>query len=282
MSDLQIIHSTLQRARQRHGWERAWCGFWQGLFLGGLLWLFVLAFYKLFPIPFSLVILASFVASSFLIVGFIYGWTRKMSLPKTARWLDQKQQLQERLSTALELSEKPAEENWKQLLISDAASYAQKLDAKKLLPFHLPVISRWALLVLALAAGLGFAPEYRSKDFRQKQKEKEIIKEAGRQISDFTRRNLQQRPPALEPVRESLNSVEQLGEMLSKNPLTRSGALNDLANVTDKIKNDLKELGKNPALQPLERAARESSRSGGNVPGELQKQIDSLKKDLGN
>ncbi|MDQ6631607.1 MAG: hypothetical protein M3Y82_07595, partial [Verrucomicrobiota bacterium] len=186
------------------------------------------------------------------------------------------------LSTALELSEKPTEENWKQLLISDAASYAQRLDAKKLLPFHLPVISRWAVLVLALAAGLGFAPEYRSKNFHQKQKEKEIIKEVGRQISDLTRRNLQQRPPALEPVRESLNSVEQLGEMLSKNPLTRSAALKDLANVTDKIKNDLKELGKNPALQPLERAAWESSRSGGNVPGELQKQIDSLKKDLGN
>ena len=38
----------------------------------------------------------------------------------------------------------------------------------------------------------------------------------------------------------------------------------------------LKELGRNPALKPLERAARESSRSANGTPAEMQKQIDSL------
>ena len=39
--------------------------------------------------------------------------------------------------------------------------------------------TRWALLALAMAAGLGFVPEYRSKAFVQKQADAKVIKEVG-------------------------------------------------------------------------------------------------------
>lgn len=281
MSDLETIQSAVARAANRRRWLRAWRGFWHGLLFGASLWLLALAAYKIFPIPFEIVSGAAGVAVLFLFIGFVYGWSRKLSLLETARWIDEQQKLQERLSTALEMANGSTQESWKQLLIADAARHAKNFDVRRLLPNRLPTASRWALLVLALGAGLGFIPEYRSKEFVQKQNDKAVIKEVGKQIGDLTRRNLAQRPPALEKTKENLETIEELGNQLTKVPLTRSDALKELASAADKLKADMKELGRDPALKPLERAARESARSGGNVPGELQKQIDSLQKSLG-
>ncbi|MEO5803473.1 MAG: hypothetical protein ABIR24_08070 [Verrucomicrobiota bacterium] len=281
MSDLETIQTAVRRAAARRRWLRAWRGFWQGLFIGASLWLLALACYKIFPVPFELVSGAGGVAVLFVFIGFFHGWLRPMSLLETARWIDEQQKLQERLSTALELADAPAQSNWKDLLMSDAAKHARTLDPRRLIPAHLPTASRWALLVLALGAGLGFIPEYRSKDFVQKQSDKAVIKEVGKQIGDLTRRNLAQRPPALEKTKENLETIEELGNQLTKVPLTRSDALKELSSAADKLKTEMKELGRNPALKPLERAARDPARAGGNVPGELQKQIDSLQKSLG-
>ena len=281
MSDLESIQTAVGRAAKRRRWLRAWRGFWTGLFAGASVWLLALAWYKIRPIPVEIVHGAAGIGVLFLLIGFIHGWLRPMSLLETARWIDEQQKLQERLSTALELSNNPAQSNWKTLLVADAAKHARTLDPRRLIPAHLPAASRWALLVLALGAGLGFIPEYRSKDYLQKQTDKAVIKEVGKQISDLTRRNLTQRPPALEKTKENLETIEELGNQLSKVPITRSDALKNLASATDKLKNDLKELGRNPALKPLDRAAREAVRGGGNIPGELQKQIDSLQKSLG-
>jgi hypothetical protein len=281
MSDVQILRGALEKAASRRRWQRAWTELWRGLLIGSLLLLVALVSFKLFPIPFEVVTIAGIVGSLCLVGGFIYGWSRKMSLAETARWLDEKQHLQERLSTALEVSEKPIEQNWQQLITSDAAQHVQGFDARKLLPFHLSRATHWALLVLVLAVGLGFVPEYRSKEFVQRQNEKEVIKEVGKKLADLTRRDLQSRPPALEPTRQSLESIEQLGNVLGKNPVTKNEALKGLASVADKLKSDLKEMGKNPALKPLERAARTPSKTGSAMTSDMQKQMDNLQKALG-
>lgn len=281
MSDLETIQSAVSRAAKRRRWQRAWRGFWQGLLCGAILWLLAFGVYKVFPIPSEIVLGAAGFGAVCILAGFLYGWSRKMSLLEMARWIDEQEKLKERLSTALEIANTSSDENWKKLILSDAAQHAKDFDPRRLLPFHLPTASRWALLVLAIGAGLGFLPEYRSKAYVQKQNEKAVIKEAGKQIADLTRRNLTQRPPALEKTKENLESIEELGHQLAKTPLTRSDALKELASASDKLKNDLKELGRNPGLKPLDRAARETSRSGGNSTSDLQKQIDALQKSLG-
>ncbi len=281
MSDVQILRNALETAARRRRLQRGWYGLWRGLLVGGLIFLTTLVAYKLFPIPFNAVELSGVAGLISLGAGFIHGYLRKMSLAETARWLDDQQHLEERLSTALEVNEKPIEHKWQELLTADAAQHLQGLDTRKLLPFHLTSATKWAALVLAVSVGLGFVPEYRTKQFVQRQNEKAVIKEVGRKLSELTRRDLRTRPPALEPTRQSLESVEQLGNVLSKNPVTRNEALKDLASVTDKLKNDLKELGKNPALKPLERAARASSKTGSTMSGEMQKQMENLQKKLG-
>ena len=281
MSELQTIQSALDRASRRRRWDRALRGFWRGLFVGAILWLLTLAAYKLFPLPVWSLVAAAGAAGLAMFVGLIIGGWRRPTASETARWIDARQHLQERLGTALEVAQSPASGEWKTLLLADASHHAQGLDARRLLPFHLPTVARWAVLVLALGAGLGFVPERRSPQFLQKEKDTANITETGKQLAELTKHSLAQHTPALEPTQKALATVADLAQQLAHQPLTRAEALKDLANVTEKLKEEAKDLAKNPALKPLEKAARDTGSHGGPNPESLQKQIDALQKSLG-
>ena len=280
MSELQIIEAVLQRTVRRRRWESAWRGFWKGLLAGGALWLLTLAAYKLFPLPSWSLPAAGLAAAVLALAGCLTGACRRISLLETARWIDQRQHLQERLSTAWEVSGS-ANATWRELVITDAARHAQDLNVRKLLPLRFQSAGRWALLLLLLSAGLGFVPEHRSQRYRQKQEDTAQIRETGRKLVELTRRSVELRKPVLEPTQKAVDAVTQLGEKLQAQSLTRAEALHELASVTDKLSQQARELEKNPALQRLERAARESGRGGATAPGELQKQMQSLQKSLG-
>ncbi|HEV8490970.1 MAG TPA: hypothetical protein VGR76_01815, partial [Candidatus Angelobacter sp.] len=282
MSELDTIRAALQKAGLRHRLTRALRGLWTGLLIGALLSLLVIGVYHVFPLPLKSLLVATICPFLGALTGFIIGGWNQPGASEVARWVDRQERFKERLSTALELSSESETSQWRDLILADAANHAKRIDAKRLLPFGLPKTSRWALVVLAVAAGLGFAPEYRSKSVLQKQADQANIKETGRLLADLTRRQMERRPPAFEPTQKALESVSSLGEELSKKALTRSDALKDLANVADKLKDQLKELGKDPGLKRLEEAARKNT--GGNdsqSASSLQKQIDSLQKQLG-
>jgi hypothetical protein len=196
--------------------------------------------------------------------------------------VDGEQHFQERLSTALEVAASPTTGNWRDLLLNDAAGHARRFNPRKSLPFHLPLITRWALLALVLAATLGFVPEYRSKEYLQKKKQAEIIRDTGKQLAELTRRSLEHRPPVMEPTRKALDSVAQLGDQFAKAQLKRSDALRDLASVTERLKDQAKQFGKDPAIRRLEQAARTPGGQTSMSNADLQKQIETLQKQLGN
>lgn len=281
MSELQLIQSTLARAARRRRWQRAWAGFWQGLLVGACGWLATLFVYKIYPLPFAALGWAGLVAGLAMLTGLAIGALRPLTLLETARWVDERERLQERLSTALEVAAAPRGGQWRELVVTDAARHAGQINVRRMLPYHLPRASRWALVVLALASGLGFVPEYRSQAFLEKQREAEIIKDTGKRLTELTRRSLERRPPAREPVRQSLESVAELGDRFAKARLTRADALRDLAKVTDQLKEQAQQLTQSPALKRLEQAARSPSGATTPSPAELQKQIDALQKSLG-
>jgi len=281
MSELQIIQGALERAARRRRWDRALRGLWVGLLIGAAVYLLTLIVFKLRPIPEEAVFWSVAVAAVCALIGFIVGGWRKLSLGETARWVDVKQNLKERLSTAIEFSGERETSRWEQLVLSDAASHVQEVDPRQLVRFSLPKVSRWALLVLMLAAGLGFVPEYRTKADRQKVADKKVIKDTGRQLANLTRRELQQRKPTLETTEKSMQSIAELGDQLAKANLTRSEALKDLANATEKLKDELKEITRDPAIKKLEQAARSPAGRDGQTAAGLQKQMESLQKQLG-
>jgi hypothetical protein len=281
MSELQIIESAVQSAARRRRSARALRGLWQGLLVGAIISLLLFGLYHIQPLPMWTLLAAALAPFPFMLLGFVIGGWRKPGFNEMARWLDGRQHLQERLSTALEVSKEPETSTWRELVVTDAAQHAKGLDPRRLMPFSLPKATRWALLVLALCAGLGFVPEYRSKTYLQKKADDQTIKEVGKQLADLTRRNLEKRPPALETTQKSMEAVSELGDQLTKKALTRSEALKDLASITDKLKTQLNELGKDPAIKKLEQAARSPSGNDSQTAAGLQKQIESLQKQIG-
>ena len=280
MSELQTIEAALRRAAQRRRLLRLWEGLWQGLLAGGLVWLLVLGVHKLAPIPDWSLRAAGVLAGVIVLAGVLARGLRGISLLETARWVDQHQRWQERLSTAWEVSGSAATPEWKQLVVADAAGYAKQLDPRELWPLRLPRAGKWALLALLLGAGLGFVPAYRSQAYLQKQRDAAVIRDTGKHLAAFARQAVQQRRPALEPAQQALETTAELGEKLAKASLTRGEALRDLASVTEKLSQQAKELGQNPALKPLERAARENGGSGAQSPE--ARQMQALQKALGN
>ncbi len=283
MSELQIIESALSGAARRRRWARALRGLWIGLLVGAVVSLLLDGAYHLLPLPFWTRMAAGVAPFPFMLAGLILGGWRRLGLAEAARWVDGREHLKERLSTALEVAAEPKAGSWRDLVVADAAKHVRQLDPRRMVPLRLPKkVTRWALVVLALGVGLGFVPEYRSKRFLQKQNEQQIIREAGRQLAELTRRTLQARQPAMEPRTEkALESVSDLGDRLNKATLTQGEALKDLANVAEKLKDELRELGKDPVLKRLEQAARAAGASDSQSAAGLQKQIESLQKQLG-
>jgi len=282
MSELQILKSTLSRAARRRLWQSALDGLGRGLLVGAGVFLAALLAYKLLPIPRWIVPGSAFVALSLVLTGLVHGAWPRRSLLQTARWVDERKGLKERLSTALELSGTRPPDDWTKLLLAAAAQCAQSLNPKEILPIGVPAVARLALLVLALCAGLGFVPEYRTKASLQKSRDAANLKDVGKHLAELMRLDLAQKPPVLPPTQKSMEQVAQLGERLGQQKLTRGEALRDLTSVTEQLARQEQELARNPALKPLERAAREPGHGASSSPESLQKQIDSLQKALGN
>ena len=281
MSELQIIESALQQAARRRRWARALRGLWQGLLAGSVVSLLLIGLWHLLPLPLWTLTASPWRRSRARWRGWSSAAGARPALTEVARWVDGRQHLKERLSTALEVAAESDTGTWRDLVVTDAAAHAKGLDLRRLVPFHLPKATRWALVVLALGAGLGFVPEYRSKASLQKKADEQNIKEVGKQLADLTRRNLEKRPPALEPTQKALEAVTELGDQLTKKTLTRSEALKDLASVAEKLKEELKEMGKDPALRKMEQAARAATGNDSQTAAGLQKQIESLQKQMG-
>jgi len=281
MSELQIIESALEQAARRRRWARALRGLWQGLLVGAVLSLLLIGAWHLLPLPLWTLTIATVAPFLCALAGLIIGGWHKPVLNEVARWVDGRQHLQERLSTALEVASAKEGSSWRDLVVTDAVNHVKGLDLRRMVPFRLTRATRWALVILALGAGLGFVPEYRSKRYLQKKAEQQNIKEIGKQLADLTRHSLEKRPPVLEPTQKALDAVTELGDQLTKKVLTRSEALKDLANVAEKLKDELKEMGKDPALKKLERAARASTGNDSQTAAGMQKQLESLQKQLG-
>lgn len=281
MTELELIQEAVMRAGQRRRMARALNGLWRGLLWGGVASLSIGGLYRLLPLPEGALYAAAIAPVLGGVLGFIAGGWRSGTLLEHARWVDKREKLQERLSTALEFAEKPAAGRWGQLILADAAEHAKGLDARRMITFSLGNAARWASLVLALAVGLGFVPEYRSKDYLRQVREKENVKQIGRQLTELTRRSLEKRAPLLEPTQKSLEAVVEAGQKLSGASLNRSQALQELASVTEKLKNELGNLNRDPALQRMQQAARSASSAAPPNAAALQQQMDALQKQLG-
>jgi hypothetical protein len=279
MKDRKFIEEKLKRAGNRRRWHQSWVGLWKGFFWGALLWLTTLVIFKLLPIPFSSLAWAGIAWTAMTVIGLLWNLIKPIDLSETAQWVDDQCGLKERFTAVLEFQEK---EHWGNVILNDAKSFLDRIQPKNLIKFHLPSLAKWSVIILAVSAGLGFVPEYRTEAYLEKQREEAVIKSTGEHLVKFIRQEIKQRPPALKPTESAMAEIEQLGTQLSKAKLTRSNALKDLVKVTEKLKKEHASLDRNPALKRMQKAARTPT---GNAPSEslnaMQKRMNSLKQQLG-
>src|SRR5262245_31896965 len=141
MSELQIIESALKRAATRRRWARALRGSCFGLLIGAALSLILFGVYHLRELPTWALICAAVIPFPCMLVGLVAGMWRRTPLHEVARWVDGRQHLQERLSTALEVSAEKESSTWRQLVMSDAADHVKALDPRRLVQFSLPKVT---------------------------------------------------------------------------------------------------------------------------------------------
>src|SRR6516162_3358507 len=137
MSDLNVIESALQRTARRRRLERALRGLWIGVLVGAILSLLLDGAYHVWPLPLWSLPATALIALPCMLAGFIIGGWRKPALAQTARWVDGRQHLKERLSTALEVASKPASGRWADLVVADAAGHATSIDTRQMVPLNL-------------------------------------------------------------------------------------------------------------------------------------------------
>src|SRR2546423_11660540 len=138
MSELQVIESTLRLAGRRQRWARAQRGMWLGLLVGAIAALLVSGLYHLRDLPLWVLVIVAGVPFPFMLAGLVIGWWRRPAINEVARWVDGRQKLQERLSTALEVAATEKAGKWRDLGVTDAAGHAKEIDPRALLPFSLP------------------------------------------------------------------------------------------------------------------------------------------------
>ena len=64
----------------------------------------------------------------------------------------------------------------------------------------------------------------------------------------MAKRSWQLRPPLMKPTEKAMVSVDELGRQLSEARLTRSDALERISSVSERLNEEAKTLGENPAF----------------------------------
>jgi hypothetical protein len=282
MSEKKVIYAKIAAAARRRKLQWGWQNMWLGLLIGVCLWLASLSVYKLAPVPQMTLLWAGVIGLALPLAGLLFGLAKRFAGSDTARWLDREIGLKERLSTAVEMSDISAKNSaWSALVISDAAKAAGKIEPGKLLPLRLPKVCHWTLLVLAACVGLGFVPEHRSQAHLDQQRDSAIIEDVGQNLTELTKLQVQLSPPQFKPTEEALESVQELGREFKRGKLVRDEALAKLSSLAERLRDQSSKLGHARTLNKMQQAARTPTAAGRQTKAEMQRQLDELKKSLG-
>jgi len=282
MSEKQVIDAKIQAATRQRKLLLGWRCMWRGLLVGVCLWLVALVVFKVAPISHSTLIWVGFAGLALPVGGLIYGLAKRFAVGDTARWLDLKTGLKERLGTAVELADgKAARTDWSDLVLRDAALAARQIEPGKLIPLRVPGMGHWILLVLVACVGLGFVPEHRSQAYLDQQRDAVIIEDVGRNLDALTKLQVEMSPPHFESTEESLESVQELGRKLKRGKLVRDEALAKLSSLAEQLRDQSSKLGQAQTLKKLQQMATASPGAAQQSTTSMQRQLDELKQSLG-
>lgn len=233
-ADFQYLEQAARQTRRRLRAVQLWQGLWQGLALGAAIWLGVLAVYKLLPVPDVWPRMALWAVPTLTVTGALLQWLGRRTLAQTVHWMDAQLALKERLVTAWELALHKAEHPWAPLVIGRAAQALRQTPWQRLVRLQLPRQASWAGALLVVGFALLWVPEYRTHAWRERQRQAQAQREAGRELVAFARQEL--RAPDLTPdLQTALREIEAIGRQLSELTLPPEQALQALAELARRL-----------------------------------------------
>lgn len=121
------------------------------------------------------------------IVGLAVGWTRQITPLVAAQIADERAGLQERLSTAVELSNRNATGEVAEAQIADAARHAGELRPGEVLPWRPPHQARYLVTAVALLLAAIYVPELSIFHSRQDLLDRKAMQDEGVRIQQIAR-----------------------------------------------------------------------------------------------
>lgn len=253
-ADFQYIEQAARQSGRRLRWAAVWQGLWQGLALGAAIWVGVLAVHKLLPVPDAWPRLVRWAVPIAALVGMLIPWFRGGTLAQTIQWMDLQLGMKERLVTAWELASQKAQHPWAPLVIGRAAQALRQTPWPRLVRLHLPRQASWASALLLAGFTLLWIPEYRTQAWRERQRQAQAQREAGRELVAFARQEL--RAPDLAPeVQAALLEIESIGHQLLERTWPPEQALQALAELARRLEAQARATAGSQATEHTEQQA---------------------------
>ncbi|MFP4498039.1 MAG: hypothetical protein ACLFQV_07490 [Vulcanimicrobiota bacterium] len=213
--------------------------------------------YYIFPIFFSFVL------------GLVFAFSQKKTLKEIALESDEKLQLKERLSTALEwIEDNKVRSPMFRALLRQTAEVAKAIDEKQVFPFFWKKPARrfsLALVALVIVFYLPsfslFVPRIQPGDVKLIKKEARKIKNVSKKIENKKTKNIENR----ELQKNTIKELNTLSRELNKPGTTKKAAITRISKSRDKI-NEMLEPRKNMAekarlLKDITRSSDDKSKS---------------------
>ncbi|MFN3651751.1 MAG: hypothetical protein ACK47B_19420 [Armatimonadota bacterium] len=182
------------------------------------------------------------------IVGFIVGWSRKITPMAAAQIADERAGLKERLSTAVELSSRERTE-LTDAQIHDAARHAESLRASEVLPWRAPKHLRWVAAAGAVLAAVVFVPDLPIFHTKQELADREAMRTEGERIQQIAKslekkaREQRADDKNAEILRQISQNMKQVGKDAAKNRISKKQALLKMGELQKQLRDAEEKLG---------------------------------------
>lgn len=278
------IEAVISRAQSGIFLKRCWDRFWMSSLWGLAIAATWLILFKLLPIveSYQWPVFSALFGIVFACV--MLSGIRYPGKSEAAAFLDLKQGLDERISTAYEYatSNRSPENDWTRLLIQDACSRIQSIDWHKLVTFSFPRSAKW-IPVLGLAIlGMGFIPEWRTEEFAKEAEFRELAQDTGKELAKVLKARLHEQPEDAEELSETLiQDGLDLAENLKKTKLKKADALRKLDDLSDKVREQAMRLHNDPSQKRLSDAAEKNAAMSSNEASDMVNAMKEMEDKLG-
>lgn len=219
-------------------------------------------------------------------VGFVIGWTRRITPQVAAQIADEKGGLKERLSTAVELAASPTRSQIAEVQISDAAEHARQLNVSQVLPWRTPKQLRYVAAAAVVLAAAVFVPELPIFHSKQERLDAQVMKNEGSRLQKVAKqveaklKEKKEKESNDEILRKVAKEMQKLGKDQARARVSKKQAMLAMNDLQKQIKEEENKLAGGPAGKSMEKvtadlkaAADKQTKQGGNDAGKTLKQM---------